>query len=109
MTEKNYGIIKDGNVINVLVFDDLYPEIIDSFKEELGADLIVEAQEGRTQTGGTWDGERFWKPSPYPSWVMTEDGEWFAPVPMPVFDPEDPELQYTWDEETISWKIRTEA
>jgi len=35
---------------------------------------------------------------PYPSWVLDENAQWQAPVPMP-----DDGKSYYWDEATLSW------
>jgi hypothetical protein len=40
----------------------------------------------------------FISPQPYPSWVLTEDWKWEAPIPYP-----DDSLLYKWDEETLNW------
>jgi len=44
------------------------------------------------------DIDAFVAPQPYPSWVLDENAQWQAPVPMP----EDGKM-YSWDEETQSW------
>jgi len=46
--------------------------------------------------GMTWSGSIFHGPSPYPSWVLNDNGLWDAPTPKPDGD-------YYWDEETTSW------
>ena len=56
----------------------------------------------------------FYKQQPYPSWILnTSTWEWESPVPEPddagFDDEENPTkyVQYTWDEETLSWTNRT--
>jgi hypothetical protein len=44
------------------------------------------------------DIDAFVAPKPYPSWVLDENAQWQAPVPMP----DDGEM-YSWDEATQSW------
>ena len=44
------------------------------------------------------DIDAFVPPQPYPSWVLNENANWDAPVPMPVDD-----KKYSWDEQTTSW------
>jgi hypothetical protein len=44
------------------------------------------------------DIDAFVAPKPYPSWVLDENAQWQAPVPMP----DDGEM-YLWDEATQSW------
>jgi hypothetical protein len=50
--------------------------------------------------GYTYDADidAFVAPKPYPSWVLDENAQWQAPVPMP----DDGEM-YSWDEDTRSW------
>jgi hypothetical protein len=48
--------------------------------------------------GYSWDGTGFAAPQPYPSWTLNVSSYlWEAPVAKP-------EGQYSWDEETLSWK-----
>jgi hypothetical protein len=44
-------------------------------------------------------GDQFIHPQPYPSWVLGADGEWQAPIPMPVEEGK----VFVWNEETLSW------
>ena len=50
--------------------------------------------------GYTYDdtNDVFISPQPYPSWILDDNFDWQAPIPMP----EDDNL-YTWNEETQSW------
>jgi hypothetical protein len=50
--------------------------------------------------GYTYDADidAFVAPQPYPSWVLDENAQWQAPVPMP-----DDGKMYSWDEATLSW------
>jgi hypothetical protein len=50
--------------------------------------------------GYTYDADidAFVPPKPYPSWVLDENAQWQAPVPMP----DDGEM-YSWDEDAQSW------
>lgn len=47
------------------------------------------------------------KPEGMDSWIVNEEkGIWEPPIPFPGKIPEDPlitSLEYTWDEETLSW------
>ena len=101
MAEVNYAFIKDGEVINVAVFEDpTDAQLLAHFKEEFSLDNIILATD-KAAIGGTYDGTKFWLPKPYPSWVKGTD-DWEAPVAYPTFDEEDPKY-YTWDEATTSW------
>lgn len=44
------------------------------------------------------DIDAFVAPQPYPSWVLDENAQWQAPVPMPTDG-----KMYSWDEATLSW------
>jgi hypothetical protein len=45
--------------------------------------------------------DAFYTPQPYPSWALDEEScVWVAPVPYPSDG-----KQYTWDEETVQWKL----
>ena len=99
MAELSYAFIKAGDVVNVAVFDDPSDELLAHFKAEFSLDDILPMTE-RTAIGGTWDGTKFWRPKPYPSWVKNEEtNEWDAPVAKPTDD-----KFYVWDEPTTSWK-----
>lgn len=51
--------------------------------------------------------DAFIPPKPLPSWVLNEEKAiWEPPIPFPGKIPENPlltSLEYTWDEETLSW------
>lgn len=102
MAEKNYAFIKDGDVVNIAVFDDPSEELLATFIEAHQIDDIIEAT-NKSAIGGTYDGAKFWLPKPYPSWVKNQEtNDWEAPVARPAFDPENPKF-YVWDEATVSW------
>jgi len=101
MAEISYAFIKDGEVVNVAVFE--YPtdeQLLAHFKNEFSLDNIILTTD-KAAVGGTYDGTKFWLPKPYPSWVKGAD-DWEAPVAEPAFDEEDPKY-YRWDEATTSW------
>ena len=54
--------------------------------------------------GYTYDTENdvFYPPQPYPSWTLSADWLWEAPVEYPT-DGQD----YTWNEDTTSWELQT--
>jgi hypothetical protein len=101
MAEVNYAFIKEGNVVNIAVFEDpTDAQLLAQFKDEFSLDNVILATE-KAVVGGTYDGTKFWLPKPYPSWVKGAD-DWEAPVAPPAFNEEDPKY-YTWDETTVSW------
>lgn len=104
MAETNYAFIKDGDVVNIAVFDDPTPELLNHFKEAHQVDNIVLATT-RAAIGGTYDGAKFWLPKPYPSWIKNEEtNKWEAPIPYPIIEEGSDEI-YTWDENTTSWLL----
>jgi hypothetical protein len=95
----DYAFIKNGSVVNVACFEDPSDDLLNMFKEEFSLDLILPAT-ATTQTGGTYDGTKFWLPQPFPSWVKDEDtNQWVPPLPYPT-----DQKPYEWDESTVSWK-----
>jgi len=107
MAEKNYSFIKDGNVVNIVVFDDPSEELLDHFIEAHNIDDIILTTD-KSAVGGTYDGLKFWGIKPYASWIKNEDlNEWEAPVPYPAFDEENPRY-YEWNEEILNWEEITE-
>lgn len=54
------------------------------------------------QVGFTYDHSRdaFLHPQPFPSWVLDDNDEWQAPIPIP-----DDGGAYIWNEETRSWDL----
>jgi hypothetical protein len=57
------------------------------------------------EIGGTYDvnADAFVDVKPYPSWLLNQQTySWEAPVPYPTDG-----LDYTWDENTLSWVLET--
>ena len=98
MSEQNYAFIKGNDVINIAVFDDPSEELLAHFKTEFELDKIILATDN-AGIGGTYDGKKFWRQQPFPSWVKNTDTyHWEAPTPMPTDG-----KMYHWDEATTSW------
>jgi len=98
-----YAFIKNNEVVNVAVFENPSNELLLIFKEHHNLDQIILATD-KTKIGGTYDGEKFWLPQPYPSWIKNEElNEWEAPIPYPVFDEENPKY-YEWNEDILNWE-----
>jgi hypothetical protein len=96
MTELTYAFIKNGEVINLAVFDTPNDELLTRFQVEYELDQVVLTTDNAV-VGGTYDGSKFWLPKPYPSWVKGINN-WESPIPMPTDG-----ANYAWNEETISW------
>ena len=97
MTPKNYALIKDGTVVNVIVFDNPDASLINAVKEAQDVDNVVLCEDNEEAgIGGTWDELGFIRPKPLPSWILV-NRVWTAPVAKPT------EGEYAWDEPTVSW------
>ena len=104
MTLNDYAFIKDNAVINIAVFEDPTNELLSHFKNEFELDEIVLGTDKAT-IGGTYDGNKFWLPQPYPSWIKNEElNDWETPVPYPTIE-EGSDEYYVWDEDTTSWLL----
>jgi hypothetical protein len=114
----HFAKIDENNVVTqVVVVDNKDTADADGVeKEHIGAAYL------ESVLGGTWkqtsyhgnirknyagigytydaDIDAFVAPKPYPSWVLDENAQWQAPVPMP----DDGEM-YSWDETTQSWVL----
>jgi hypothetical protein len=102
--EKNYAVVKNGIVDNILVFDEPTQELLNHFKEYHEADAIVDSNDDlNCVIEATWDGVKFTKKQPFPSWQLDEEtNTWFPPVPYPGASYLEGPL-YDWDEETQEW------
>ena len=56
------------------------------------------------QATGNIDITAYTKTSPYPSWIIGDDGEWTPPIPYPDGDGSGMGTLYNWNEDTTSWK-----
>jgi hypothetical protein len=98
---KDYAFIKDGIVVNKVVFENLTEELLNIFIQEHELDEIILCDEN-SDIGGTYENGKFCKKQPYPSWIKNnETNEWEAPINMPEEKPN----KYTWDEDSISWTL----
>ncbi len=100
METSNYAFIKNGEVVNVAVFQEpINLQLLEHFKNTHSLDEIILATE-KARPGGTYDGAKFWIPQPYPSWIKNEElNEWEAPVSYP-----EDGLRYKWNEEILNWE-----
>lgn len=91
---KNYAIIQDGVVVNIVIGDEEWANS--------QADTAVEYTEANpAYIGGDYVDGVFYPPKPFPSWTRG-DGFWVAPIEKP--DSTDDAYAYVWSEETLSWK-----
>ena len=104
---KNYALLKDNVVVNIVVFDDdASPELMQSITEANNATDYLSCDEyGLTTIGGTFDGTRLWTHQPFSSWTKNEElWCWQAPIQYPEVE-EGSDEYYIWDENTISWLL----
>jgi hypothetical protein len=101
--DKNYVYIRDGIVVNTVIFNDPSQELLDFFIAEQQLDAIILADK-HAVIGASYDGVKFMPPCPSPSWEWELVTEVWMP---PVEYPNDGKF-YRWDEATTSWIEVTE-
>lgn len=105
-----YAKVTDGFVADIQVVADA---LVEAEGEQAGANLLTDLFGGewvrfsktgefrynRAGRGSLYDAEAdaFHAPQPYPSWTLTADFQWEAPVTKPDGD-------YNWNEETQTWE-----
>ena len=96
MIIKNYAVIENDTVVNVVIADDEW-----AANQQL---TLVELTDGQNAlVGGKYVDGIFYKPKPYPSWVESNGG-WIPPIPKP----ENIEgFGWMWSEESLSWVMLT--
>jgi hypothetical protein len=83
---KNLAIIEEGIVVNILLAED-------DFTIE---NSIEYTDVNPAYIGGTYDGEYFYPPKPYPSWIAI-NGTWVSPVARPEGE------DLIWSEQEGNW------
>lgn len=106
----HFAKIEDNIVTNVVVVDNEYEENGQEYLNSLGLDGIwiqtsynSNFRKKYAAIGDTYDPivDGFKPPQPYVSWIWNSDiWQWEAPVEMPS----DGQF-YSWDEETLAWKL----
>jgi hypothetical protein len=97
--DKNYVFIRDGIVVNTVIFNEPTQDLLDFFIAEHQIDAIILADKNAVM-GASYDGVNFIPPSPAPSWEWNTEKEiWIPPVEYPIYDGK----EYVWDEATLSW------
>jgi len=91
---KNYAVIENDLVVNVVVAED---EWVDGQTGE----IVEYTDENPAFIGGTFVGGYFYKPQPYESWTRLE-GEWIPPKPMPGSVANG--FFWFWNEEIQDWE-----
>jgi hypothetical protein len=96
-----HAVVKDGVVINILIFDDHDASLLDDVCQSFNADEVVCCcNHGVAYIDGPWDGTLFKSKQPFNSWIWnTEFNIWEAPVAVPLYT----DKKYEWDESTLSW------
>ena len=95
-----HAFIKDNTVISILVFNGHNSNLLEDCRKHFEADeVICCCDNGIAYLDGTWDGLKFWKPRPFPSWVKGTE-IWEAPVAYPSDG-----KNYSWDEFSQNWNM----
>lgn len=89
----NYAVYENNIIVNVI-----FAENKETAEAVTG--MIAIETEGTPWINWILVNDQWIDPStsPYPSWVLDENGEWQAPVPMPS-----DEFEYEWDENLLNW------
>jgi hypothetical protein len=101
-----YVLVKDSNVENIVLFENVTDEFLEEVRVFNNADFIMPVPEKFLNpphllcVDSSWDGETFILPKPFNSWVLNDQKDWVAPVARP----EDGNI-YIWNEETVSWDL----
>jgi hypothetical protein len=110
----HFAKIVDGKVTQVIVAE---PEFFDTFVDTSSGTWLATSYntlgnkhlKGGTPLRGNYAGvgytydaakDVFYAPQPFPSWTLSSDYLWEAPVAMP-----DDGKAYAWDEPTKSWIV----
>lgn len=105
---KNFAIIKDGIVKNIVVSDSK------AIAEEISGETCIEYFDSNVASiGGSYDSKnkKFIAPKPFPSWIIDSEFNWQAPVASPALiqETEPNSTDYwAWNELSLSWE-RTQA
>ena len=92
MIIKNYAVIENDTVVNVVIGDN-------EWAANQQSTLVELTDSDNALVGGKYIDGVFYKPKPYPSWVESGSG-WAPPVPKP----ENIEgFGWMWNEESLSW------
>ena len=92
MTMKNYAVIENDFVTNIVIGDDEWVA-----SQQL---TLVELNDGDgAAIGGKYLDGIFYKAKPYPSWVESNGG-WAPPIAKPL---NNSGKTWMWNESTISW------
>jgi hypothetical protein len=67
--------------------------------EQVTGSTCVEFTDEPAGVGGTYSNGIFIQKKPYPSWVSDGASSWISPVEYP----DEPDKDFIWDEETVSW------
>jgi|LakMenE18May11ns_1017448.scaffolds.fasta_scaffold9075150_2 hypothetical protein len=108
LVTSNYALIKDGVVTNIVLIDELTPEIESSLIGNNDEFIQIDTTDlWYVSIGSIWDGTNFFPvdtKKPYPSWswdVITKSFK--SPVSKPDFDIESP-VFYKWNESVLEWE-----
>jgi hypothetical protein len=100
MIMKNYAVIENDIVVNVVVADE-------EWANAQTATLVEYTDENPATIGGDYLDGFFYSPKPFASWTRS-NGAWVAPVDKPTDIIEGDgsatgEFAYIWNEPSLSW------
>jgi hypothetical protein len=100
MIMKNYAVIENDIVINIVVADE-------EWANAQTATLVEYTEENSAWMGGDYVGGFFYPPKPFASWTRN-NGSWVAPVEKPTDITEGDgsatgDFAYIWNEPSLSW------
>jgi hypothetical protein len=90
----NFAVLDGQNIINIILADSK------AIAEDVTGKTCIEFTDEYAEPGGTYQDGIFFKRKPYTSWILGSNGEWNAPIEMPI-----DENGYVWDENTVSWVV----
>ena len=90
----------DNVVINIIISTEAQIELLLGNFVKFGTTDTSSRKEAIVS--GTYDSVKdiFVAPRPYPSWSLSDSGEWVPPVERPA-----PGTPYMWDESSTSWTM----
>jgi hypothetical protein len=91
----NYAVIENNKVVNIIV-----AESLDIAEAVTGKQCVVCEDDDTPDIGCDYDGFKFIKKQPHPSWILNSEKEWEAPIPMPTDG-----QPYYWVEENLNWQV----
>jgi hypothetical protein len=94
-----YAEVNSENIVtNIIISTEAQIQLLSGNFIKFGTEDTVLRKEA--VISGKYDLEKnmFLAPKPYPSWTLSDSGDWIPPVERPA-----PGNPYMWDEDSLSW------